>query len=237
MHSRWIALTALIAAPLVVGAPPEPEEFSTTASDGVVVFGDIYESPDGRGAPLILLFHQGGANARGEYGDFIAPRLVDGRYNVIAIDQRLGGGLFEGVNRTKNANPGPDRPYCIAWPDLVETMAFVDREGFTGPRFAWGSSYSAALVLRMAGEYADELAGVLAFSPASGGPMGECGADRFVADIGVPAFIALPQKEFDMPQKKPLLEAFEGAGIEVHVQPQGVHGSSMLHPDRAAGGT
>ena len=127
--------------------------------------------------------------------------------------------------------------YCWAYPDIVATLDWAREQGFEGPIIAWGSSYSAALVLRLGVERAGDLAGALSFSPATGGPMGECSALRFISEIDLPVFVALPRNEFEMEQKAPFLDAAREAGIEVHVQPHGVHGSSMLHPARAAVGT
>jgi pimeloyl-ACP methyl ester carboxylesterase len=42
---------------------------------------------------MFLLFHQGGASARGEYGPII-PRLLSAGYHVLAVDQRSGGDRF-----------------------------------------------------------------------------------------------------------------------------------------------
>ena len=42
-----------------VDAAPVEVQFST--SDGITVFGDLYMSPAGKLAPVILLFHQGGS--------------------------------------------------------------------------------------------------------------------------------------------------------------------------------
>lgn len=46
-------------------------EITILTSDSVVVYGDVYDPDEAQ--PLILLFHQAGANARVEYGPII-PR-------------------------------------------------------------------------------------------------------------------------------------------------------------------
>ena len=76
------------------------ETFTVRTSDGVTVHGEIY-MPEGasHADPLILLFHQGGGDSRGEYGPLV-PILLDHGYNLVAIDQRSGGDRFERVNRT-----------------------------------------------------------------------------------------------------------------------------------------
>ena len=51
---------------------PGPEPLRATTADGVTVYGWMWGMDLPRDAPLLLLFHQGGANARGEYGP-VAP--------------------------------------------------------------------------------------------------------------------------------------------------------------------
>ncbi|MFG0275463.1 MAG: alpha/beta hydrolase family protein [Phycisphaerales bacterium] len=232
------AVAAALAFALTHGAHAEALEVTYPAADGVVVFADFYEADAGPDAPLILLFHQGGSNARGEYADFIAPRLVEAGFHVLAPDARAGGDVYGGANRTATAFAGArEDGYCWAYPDLVASLEWAMEQDCAGPIIAWGSSYSAALALRLGAEHSPDLAGVLAFSPATGGPMGECSALRFIGEVERPVFLALPQHEFEMEQKQPLLAAAHDSEIAVHVQPQGVHGASMLHPDRAAGAT
>ena len=69
---------------------PLPDPVIFEAADGVTLYGDLYIGPEGKAGPLILAFHQGGGDARGEYGA-IAPRLVQFGYSVLTIDQRSGG--------------------------------------------------------------------------------------------------------------------------------------------------
>ena len=96
----------------------ETRTFTTEASDGVVVHGEVYTATgvDPK-APLILLFHQGAGDSRGEYTPLV-PRLLDEGYNLVAIDQRRGGDRFEGVNRTLAGVPGREFSYCDVMPDL-----------------------------------------------------------------------------------------------------------------------
>jgi pimeloyl-ACP methyl ester carboxylesterase len=63
-------------------------EISFYTPDSIKIFGDLYEL-DKEGS-TILLFHQGGFNARGEYASII-PKLIERKFNVLAIDQRMGG--------------------------------------------------------------------------------------------------------------------------------------------------
>jgi pimeloyl-ACP methyl ester carboxylesterase len=209
-------------------------EVTIPAADGVLVYGDLTLAEGGKEAPLLLLFHQARANARGEYGAMI-PRLVEAGFSVLAIDQRTGGSYFGGENRTMAALEDDEYSYCDAYPDLEAALRYVVEEGFTGPRFAWGSSYSAALVIRLGVEHGDELAGVLAFSPAAGDPMGDCQPDPYASELEIPALVLRPASEMDTENAQKQLALFAEAGHRTYVAPDGVHGSSMLSAERVDG--
>lgn len=74
------------------------KELNIAAKDGIRVFGEEFTSENSE--TIILLFHRAGGNAKAEYGGHIIPRLVDGGYSVIAVDQRKGGSSLGGVNKT-----------------------------------------------------------------------------------------------------------------------------------------
>lgn len=209
-------------------------EVTFNAADGGVIYADLLVSDAGKSAPLILFFHQASANGRAEYSA-IVPELATLGYNLLIVDQRSGGSHFGGTNRTVDARGGKT-PYCPAYVDLEAALSFVIAEGFDGPRFAWGSSYSAALVLKLAGEHGDDLTGVLAFSPASGSGMGACAANQFVSDVKIPAIGFRPQSEMS-DSGKAQQDLFIEHGLEFYVAADGVHGSSMLDPSRANGDT
>ncbi len=197
----------------------DPEEVMFRAADGVNLYGDLYASGD-RGAPIVLLFHQAGSNARAEYGS-IVPRLLESGYNVLAIDQRSGGTRLGGVNRTASALEGGSPSYCDAYPDLEAALAFVISIGFDGPHIVWGSSYSAALVIRLAAEHPDDVNAVLAFSPASGDPMGACKPGPFLENLETPILALRPASEMENPRVRAQLEQFQELG---HLNPERVQG-------------
>ena len=213
----------------------ESEEVTFKTQDNIQIYADIFESKLGKTAPLILLFHQGGADARGEYGSYIAPRLVEKGFNVITVDQRQGGDRFKGTNRTVAGLKAKEYHYCEAYPDLKATLEYVKQRGFNGKRFAWGSSYSATLVLRLASEYPKDLNGVLAFSPAGGQPMRECQPANYAPAVKMPVLVMRPASEMNTEVSKQQFQLFEKHNFQTYVAPNGVHGSSMLHPDRVVG--
>ncbi len=230
------SLLACAAISCSVLALASPAEMSFEASDGVTVFGDFYASSDGNSAPTILLFHQAGGDARGEYAG-IAARLVETGYNVLAIDQRSGGGRFGGVNRTAATLDNREFAYCDVYPDLDAALTYARTQGLVGDLAVWGSSYSAALVFQLAAKRGEEISAALAFSPASGGPLADCAPDQFIEDLSVPLLALRPQREYEIESVRAQMELFEAAGIQTHVADPGVHGSSMLVADRVEGDT
>lgn len=213
-----------------------PVEVSFQATDGISVYGDIYPSSGGKSDPIILLFHQAGGNARGEYTG-IAQRLVESGYNVLAIDQRSGGSRFGAINRTVQALDNETYDYCEVYPDLEAALRFARGEGFVGRLAVWGSSYSAALVFKLGANEGEKIDAVLAFSPASGAPLANCDPQQFLGDLSTPALALRPQREFDIDSVKEQMRRFENAGVRTYVADPGVHGSSMLVTDRVEGET
>ena len=225
-----------LATALLAGSAAAAEQVEFNAADGVRVFGDLYLSDAGRGAATILLFHQAGSDARGEYTG-IATRLQQAEYNVLAIDQRSGGTRFGGVNRTMAELERQDYGYCEAYPDLEAALRFARAQGFAGPLAVWGSSYSAGLVFQLGAENSSDVDAILGFSPASGAPMADCPLTPFLADLDVPALALRPQREFEIESVQAQMREFEKHGVQTYVADPGVHGSSMLNADRVKAST
>lgn len=236
MRFRWLPLF-LFLMPAGVLFAQTPEAVQVQTADSLTVYGDFYRADAALDAPLILLFHQGGGDARGEYGPLV-DRLTAQGYHALAIDQRSGGTRFDSINRTVAALPeGADYGYCDAYPDLEAAWAFADAQGLTGPRVAWGSSYSAALVFQLAARHPEDLAAVLAFSPASGDPMAGCEPGLYSSDLSVPVLVLRPAHEAEIERVAAQLEAFAAEGHATYVADPGVHGSSMLNPARVEADT
>lgn len=231
---------ALLLVATMAGATGVEVDFET--SDGVLIYGDLYLAPDRqKDAPLILLFHQGGGDARGEYGPLVDRLLAEG-YHALAIDQRRGGDRFGMFNRTSERfaaqrHSYDDVSYCDAYPDLQAALRFADSDGFTGPRVAWGSSYSAALAIRLAAENADDIDAVLAFSPAAGDAMEGCQPEQYSNQVTQPMLALRPISEMQAPSVPLQLELFRKQGHQTHVADPGVHGSSMLNEARVGAPT
>ena len=233
-----LARSALVAALVILAAcasapPPAPSgPLTATTSDGVTVYGEPYLAGLDASAPLVLLFHQAGANGRGEYAEIAAWLNAHG-VRAIAWDQRSGGDRFGSANRTVAALPaGTPDTYCDAYPDLVAAVGAVAEAGLAERVFVWGSSYSAALAVRLAAEHPERVAGALAFSPAAGGPMAECRAREWLGRLQAPLLALRPASEMGLASTQEQRDLFVAAGATVEVVEHGVHGSSMLVDSR-----
>ncbi|MEZ5344267.1 MAG: hypothetical protein R2681_01815 [Pyrinomonadaceae bacterium] len=222
-----VVLTLVSVSQAVSQEKTSPHEVSFVSKDGIKLYADIHESRKGRTAPLIMLFHQGGGDVRGEY-ETIVPVLKKLGYNIIATDTRQGGNRF-GTNRTME-NIRQEFSYCDAYQDLESTLDFAIKEGFAGKRIAWGSSFTAALVFQLANKRGDDLSAILGFSPASGGPLADCKPSLYAPGVKIPALALRPRSEMGSGQAQ--FEEFQKYGIKTYVAENGVHGSSMLVESR-----
>lgn len=210
----------------------EDTQISFYTSDSVQIYGDFFQKS--QEAPTILLFHQGGSNARAEYGPII-PRLLEEGLNILAIDQRSGGQTYGSYNRTIAQLPLNDYGYCDAYADLEGALNYLKQQRFNGKKIAWGSSYSGSLVIQLASKHPDEIDAVLAFSPASGGPMQDCRPDEYFESLEVPLLLLRPLGETQIESVQQQLEMAQQAGHQTYVADPGAHGSSMLVQERAEG--
>jgi pimeloyl-ACP methyl ester carboxylesterase len=241
MMAALVAAVSWTAGSVVTaGEEADHDMIKFRADDNVWVHADVYIVEKGKRAPIVMLFHQARSNGRAEYAHHI-PKLIENGYNVLVVDQRSGGEQFGGENRTVEGESGEEYSYCEAYLDLEAALEYVIDERFSGSRYAWGSSYSASLVLRLGMEYPDELAGVLAFSPAVGGPMAPCSTTVYITNIEIPSFIAIPAYEVTKyrgtkkRKNKKLAAAAANYVDEFYVAEPATHGASMLDPDRSGG--
>ena len=233
--SRLLTIAVLV----VVGSgcaeqdiPPSSTTVTTVTSDGVTIFGETYFDNLDANDPLILLFHQGGSNGRGEYAG-IASMLNEKGYRAIAWDQRSGGDTYGESNRTIQ-DLADDTPsgYCDAYHDLRAALEYAVQNNLADRVIIWGSSYSAALVFRLAAEHPDKIEGVIAFSPASGGPLVDCRARMWLDDVEAETLVLRPASEMERESSIEQRDILTAAGIQFLVIENGVHGSSMLVDER-----
>ncbi len=208
---------------------PAQELITYQSEDGLQITADLYVTHS-KAAPFIILFHQAGWS-RGEYVE-IAPKLNQMGFNCMAVDQRSGQGVNDKPNQTTQKAQQAMKPtgYLDAFPDMLASVRYVSKGLAEGPILMWGSSYSAALALKLAGDYPDLVDGVLAFSP--GEYFGNLGESKdFVQNsarnIVDPVFITSARNE-----QKSWLPIYESIHYEKKVsylpETSGNHGSRAL---------
>lgn len=184
---------------LSVGAAQATETIKIKAEDGVEVTVDLHIAhPDT--VPFIVLFHQAGWS-RGEYLE-IAPMLNKMGFNCMAVDQRSGKAVNDVENETfvSARQLMKETKYVDALPDMNAAINHAKEFLAKGHLIIWGSSYSSALALKIAGDRADEISGVLAFSPGeyfkSMGKPGDY-ITQSAANISCPSFVTSARSERD----------------------------------------
>jgi len=212
-------------------AAAEPEVATLQAADGVRLTADFYEAA-GKERALALLFHQAGSNAA-EYGP-IAPRLARLGISSLALDQRSGGNMWGRGNRTV-FRQGKSSGFREAYRDLEAALEWAEGRQPRRPVLLWGSSYSAALVFRLASQHQAEVTALLSFSP--GEYLGPGQPVRgWAARVRRPIFVAsAPGHEVAVARR--ILDAAPAELKRQFVPRQGVHGSSLLREDRNPGQT
>ncbi len=173
------------------------ETIQFPAEDGLLVTADLYLWHE-QDAPFVVLFHQAGWS-RGEYKE-IAPKLGELGFNCMAVDQRSGDTVNDVKNETYALAKSKKLPtaFLDALPDMRAALTLVKTRFPDAQRIAWGSSYSAALTLVLAGQEPDLMDAALAFSP--GEYFGRFGKSKtFVEEaaklIEAPVFITASKSE------------------------------------------
>jgi len=215
--------------PAVAG--PTPTEFTLKAADGVTIYAQAWTAQM-PAAPTILLFHQAGSS-KSEYAP-LGPRLAQLGYNALAIDQRSGGDLYQPVNETVQ-HLGRSEGYPAVLPDMEAALAWATRTHPHAAVYAWGSSYSAALVFALAAAHPHEVNAVIAFSP------GEYLDDKhFVRDaarrVHVPVFVDSAADAQEERNARAIFDAVASPVKVDYVPKAGIHGSSTLREDRDTDG-
>jgi dienelactone hydrolase len=140
------------------------EKIVFKSSDGLEITADLYiTNPEN--SPFIILFHQAGWS-RGEYLE-IAPKLSQMGFNSMAVDQRSGGQVNGVINETHRQAVAKNlaTEYTDAEADMNSAIDYVKAKFSQSSKLIiWGSSYSSALVLKIAGDRKD-IDGSLSFAP------------------------------------------------------------------------
>lgn len=160
---KYLFVLVIIFSGLVLADLPF-QTINFPSKDSLEITADLY-SKFPHNAPFIILFHQAGFS-RGEYRA-IAPELNNLGFNAMAIDQRSGKEANSVVNETVKRAAKKNLPdsYLNALQDMEAAINFVKNNYANQKVIIWGSSYSAALALKIAGDHPNLVDGVLAFSP------------------------------------------------------------------------
>ena len=199
-------------------------------ADGLTITADLYATHENKNTPFIVLCHQAGWS-RGEYRE-IAPKLNALGFNCLAIDQRSGGKVKgvanELVRQAKAAKKGTNFP--DAEQDMITALKWARANQADGKLVLWGSSYSAALSLRITGEEPNLIDGVMAFSPGEYFKRFGKPGDWIAASakkISVPVFVTSAKREHQA--WKAIFESIpEGAKTSFLPKTAGNHGSHAL---------
>ena len=205
------------------------QSVSFPAADGIQITADLYQATSAQPKDTaIVVFHQA-RSSRGEYGK-IAPRLAVLGYPVLAVDQRSGGSNSGVRNQTHAAaqDAGKSTGFLAARQDLVAAVDYAKSTLKPARVVVWGSSYSASLVLALAGEQPDWVDGALAFSPGEYF-RGEWSVADAAKGIRVPTFITSAKGEWGNWSG---IRAAIPSGDLTAFRPKGPgrHGSSTLTP-------
>ncbi len=142
-----------------------PKTISYKSEDGLEITADLYMKYEKKTTPFIVLFHRAGWS-RGEYKE-IALKLNDLGFNCMAVDQRSGDIINDVVNETAKRAKAKKLQgrYIDALPDMIASLKYARANFAKGKLVAWGSSYSSALSLHLAGERPELMDAVMSFAP------------------------------------------------------------------------
>ena len=190
----------LISTTLVANQDDELETITFKSEDGLNIAADLYLEHSNKTKPFIVLCHQAGWS-RGEYRE-IAPKLVELGFNCMAIDQRSGKEVNGVSNKTASAAKAEQKgtTFLDAEQDVIAALKHAKDKYAKGKLLLWGSSYSAALALRIAGENPDLIDGVLSFAPGEYFQRFGKSADfvqKSAKKIKIPVFITSAKREYE----------------------------------------
>lgn len=171
-----LALPALLpTGPAQEGKPPADERAQgepkvervrvSRGKDMPPLFMEWTLANDDPETPTLVLLHAA-RSGKAEYRPMV-PRLKELGYNCLAVDMMYGTESRGVKNSTAKAarDAGRNVNYLDAIGDILDAVKWARENHAKGKLLLWGSSFSASLALHLAGEHADQIDGVIAFSP------------------------------------------------------------------------
>ncbi len=203
--------------------------FSVVAADGIKLRVAEYLPHSDPRTPLILLFHDGAMN-RSEYR-YIAPRLNQLGFNCMAPDLRAGKNKLGHKNKTASyaRRTKTDRSILAARLDMEALLPYARSSYPEASIVLMGCASSAAHCLRLAGEMASLVDGVVAFSPAeffAGLGKSETWIQEGMGDVHCPVLILSSGPE--EPEWRGIYGALPEGRKAAFSYPEGAHGVRAL---------
>ena len=197
--------------------------------DGVTITADLYLTNPDKKTPFIVLFHRAGWS-RGEYSE-IALKLNDLGFNAMAVDLRSGGMVNGIVNQTRldAIKKGKNTTYIDAMKDIKAALLYARKHFAKGKLIAWGSSYSAALIIKMVADDKRLADDVISFSPGEYFTKYNKAPDwikESAKKLRVPIFITSAKKE--RPYWQPIYDSIHSKKSFYLPKFGGHHGSESL---------
>lgn len=227
LTSLSFVFTLIFTSISIYGQEIKPEKINFPSMDGLIIAANLYHNSEE--FPVILLCHQARYN-KAEY-DEIAVELHKKGFNLIAIDQRSGGTLFEKENETfaEATKLGKPTTYLDAEQDIEAAINFAYNK-YNQKIIIWGSSYSSTLALYFASS-SDKIKAVIAFSPGDYFAEQKGSLKNKLAGFNKPMFATSSSEE--APELTNLLSGIEGNKNQSHFIPaeKGKHGSKALWKD------
>jgi dienelactone hydrolase len=213
------------------GSAPEPpkspgaQEVSFDAASGKKVYADLYAAPK-KATAVVLMFHQAHSSAAEYY--VIAPMVNRLGFDGLAVDQRSGGDMY-GKNRTADQYSGSPS-YMDAYADIEAALKWAESQGYK-KIIAWGSSYSASFMFRLASEHKD-IAAVIAFSPGEYFDQDKGIVAKWASGVSVPVMAVCQESE--KPDVTAILNSKPAGAAPrtLYCDDKAIHGSSTLRVDK-----
>lgn len=207
----------------------KPEKISFPSLDGLTISANLYHNNEH--FPIILLCHQARYN-KAEYNE-IAVKLFKKGFNLIAIDQRSGGTLFEQKNQTFAEATKLEKPtsYLDAEQDIEAAIDFAYNK-YNQKIILWGSSYSSTLALYFANS-SDKIKAAIAFSPGDYFAKQKGSLKEKLVGFSKPMFATSSSEE--APKLTNMLSEIKWNKNQVQFIPteKGKHGSKALWEDNS----
>ncbi len=197
--------------------------------DNVMITADLYITNLDKRTPFIVLFHRAGWS-RGEYNE-IAVKLNAFGFNCMAVDLRSGGEVLGIKNKTKldALSKNKNTTYIDAMNDIKAALLYARKHFAKGELIAWGSSYSASLIIKMIADDKGLADRVISFSPGEYFTQFDKAPDwikESAKKLRVPIFITSAKKEEGY--WKPIYDVITSEKSYYLPKTAGHHGSRSL---------